>query len=217
MAKVTVVIPWRAVPSRVPAFEKLIKFYKKKFPEFEVIPSDSIGEKYNISQSRNLGAKRAIDNGADIIIFNDADTFASPESINLAIKNSLENNEITAAFNRLHQHYNAKETNLFFRQFDYKLNIGEIVPPPTLPADGTMPTRWHPCSGVIAVPKNIFLELGGFEESIEDWGPEDVLFHKNYFLKYGKLFHYVEGNSHSTYNDPSYRVIKPEHSKYLYG
>lgn len=217
MTKITVVIPWRAVPSRVPAFERLIKFYEEKFPDLEVIPSDSIGEKYNISQSKNLGAKKAIDSGADIIIFNDADTFANPESIKLAVKNSLENNEITAAYNRIHQHYNAQETNLFFRQLDYKLNIGEIVPAPTLPADGTPPLRWHPCSSALAVPKEIFLELGGFEESIEGWGPEDILFHKNYFDRYGKLFSYVDGDSHSTYNDPGYRVIKPEHNKYLYG
>jgi hypothetical protein len=86
-----------------------------------------------------------------------------------------------------------------------------------LSAEGIPQTQWHPCSGVVAVPKNIFLELGGFEESIEDWGPEDVVFHKNYFKRYGKLFNYVEGDSHSTYNDPTYRVINPEHTKYLYG
>jgi predicted glycosyltransferase involved in capsule biosynthesis len=215
MAKVAVVIPWRAVPSRIPAFEKLLDFYNKNFPDFEVIPSDSDGEIYNLSQSRNLGAKKAIEGGADIIIFNDADSFAKPSLIQKAIEYSIENNEIVAPYNKAHQHYNAEETSLFFKDFDYELPIGEIVSAPQFFSDGSPPTRWNPCSGVIVVPKNIFLELRGFEERIEGWGPEDAVFHKNYFNLYGKLFHYLDGDYHSTYNDPSYRIVNPEHSKYL--
>jgi predicted glycosyltransferase involved in capsule biosynthesis len=217
MAKIVVVIPWRPVPSRITAFQKLLKFYKKNFPDFEVIPSDSDGEIYNIGRSRNLGAKKAIDNGAEIIIFNDADSFAKPELIKKAINYSIENNEIAAPYNKTHQHYNARETSLFFRHFNYDLNIGEIVLAPELFPDGSPPTKWHPCSGVFVVPKNIFLELGGYEEIEGGWGPEDILLHKNYFNLYGKLFHYLEGDYHSTYNDPSYRIVNPEHSKYLYG
>jgi predicted glycosyltransferase involved in capsule biosynthesis len=215
MSKIAVVIPWRAVPSRIPAFEKVIDFYKKNFPDFEVIPSDSNGEIYNISQSRNLGAKKAIENGAEIIIFNDADSFAKPELIQKAIEYSIENNEIAAPYDKTHQHYNAEETSLFFEEFNYQSPIGEIVSAPELLPDGSPPTKWHPCSGVLIVPKNIFLELGGYEESIEGWGPEDVFFHKNYFNLYGKLFYYLEGDYHSTYNDPTYRIVNPDHSKYL--
>jgi predicted glycosyltransferase involved in capsule biosynthesis len=217
MNKVTVVIPWRAVPSRIPAFEKVIDFYKKNFPDFEVIPSDSDGEIYNLSRSRNLGAKKAIERGAEIIIFNDADSFAKPELIRKATEYSLENNEIVAPYNKTHQHYDAEETSLFFEEFNYELPIGEIVCAPQPPSQGEEPVKWHPCSGVLIVPKNIFLELDGYEERIEGWGPEDAVFHKKYFNLYGKLFHYLEGDYHSTFNDPSYRIINPDHSKYLYG
>jgi predicted glycosyltransferase involved in capsule biosynthesis len=215
MAKVAVVIPWRAVPSRIPAFEKLLDFYNKNFPDFEVIPSDSDGETYNIGQSRNLGAKKAIAAGADIIIFNDADSFAKPEIIQKAIEHSIENNEIVAPYNKVHQHYNAQETFLFFQEFNYELLVGEIIDAPELFESSGLPNRWYPCSGIIVVPKSTFLELGGYEEGIVGWGPEDQLLHKNYFNTYKKLFSYIQGDYHSTYNDPSYRIINPEHSKYL--
>jgi len=214
MNKIAVVIPWRAVPSRIPAFEKVIDFYKNNFPDFKVITSDSNGEIYNLSQSRNLGAKKAIEGGAEIIIFNDADSFAKPDLIQKAIEYSIENNEIVAPYNKMHQHNDAKETSLFFKDFDYKLPIGEIVSAPQASPDGSPPTKWYPCSGIIVVPKNIFLELRGFEEKIEGWGPEDLLFHKNYFNRYGKIFHYLDGDYHSTFNDPGYRIINPDHSKY---
>jgi predicted glycosyltransferase involved in capsule biosynthesis len=215
MSKVAVVIPWRPVPSRMLAFKKVVRFYRKKFPNFEIIISDSIGEKFNLSQARNLGAKKAIDNGADIIIFNDADLFASPDSIKESIKYSIANNEISAPYNRYHEHYTKQETDLFFADFDYNLDLGYLALPPELPADGSIPKIFYPCSGCIVVPKDIFLSIGGFEEEIIGWGPEDLWFHKQYYDIYKKLFHYVDGSAHSTYNDPSCRVRAPEHEKYL--
>ena len=208
--KIIVVIPWRSHPSRVPAFEKVLELYEKNFPEFKVIVSDSLESPFNLAQARNLGAKKAISQGADFIVFNDADFFTSPDALKRAISFANIHNEIVAPYNVYYQHNNEKETSLFLKRLDYKLKLGKKFTPPTLSYNDSLPRRLWPCSGSIVVPKNIFLELGGFEENIKGWGPEDTMLHRVYFEKYNKLFAYVAGFAHSTFNDPSYRGDRPE-------
>jgi predicted glycosyltransferase involved in capsule biosynthesis len=212
--KTFVVIPWRSHPTRVRAFEAVINFYEKNFPDFSIIASDSPDENFNLSQARNLGAKKAIKKGADLIIFNDADFFTSPEALERAIDFSKKNNEIVVPYNVYFQHNTEKETLVFLRKFNYGLKLGKKYTPPTLSYNDSLPRRLWPCSGCIVVPKNIFLNIGGFEEKIKGWGPEDTMLHRNYFDKYGKLFAYVPGTAHSTFNDPSVRGDKPENQYY---
>jgi len=212
--KVAVVIPWRPQPSRIEAFERLIEFFNTNHPDFFIIPSDAGGEVFNLSKSRNEGAKKAIAQGAEIILFNDADFFAMPEAIKRAISYAAEHNEIVAPYTQYFQHKNAKETRVFLKKLDYNLRIGDGFPPPTISAKDNLPRKLWPCSGCIVVPKDIFLELGGFEEKIVGWGPEDQVFHRRYYDKYNKIFSYIQGKGHSTFNDPTYRGDKPEHKEF---
>jgi predicted glycosyltransferase involved in capsule biosynthesis len=215
MSKIAVVIPWRSVPSRVPAFEKLLKFYENSFPSFDIILSDSLGETFNISQARNLGAKKAMSNGVNLIIFNDADFFASPDAIRDAIQHSLESGEISIPYTKCFQHLNENETDLFFQNLDYGLELGLGFVWNGLFTEVKDSERWNPCSGGMIVPSEIFLNMGGFEEGIEGWGTEDIVFHKKYFKIYKRVFHYIDGSAHSTYNDPTVRVKNSNNEKYL--
>jgi len=212
--KISVVIPWRPHPTRIKAFESVVSFYETNFPELDVIPSDSNEDQFNLAQARNLGAGKAITSGSDLIIFNDADFFTSPEALKRAIEFALKHNEIVAPYNVYFQHNNEKETSMFLKRLDYRLKLGKKFTPPTLSYNDSLPRRLWPCSGSIVVPKEIFLELGGFEEDIKGWGPEDTMLHRTYFEKYGKLFAYVPGAAHSTFNDPTYRGDRPENQKY---
>ena len=212
--KIFVVIPWRSHPSRVPAFEKVVELYQTNFPDFEIIVSDSSQEDFNLSEARNLGARRAIESGADLVIFNDADFFVDPSVLKKAITYAVKNNEIAAPYTRYFQHKNAKETSVFLRKIRYDLKLGKEFSPPTLSYSDTLPRRLWPCSGSIVVPINIFEELGGFEEKIKGWGPEDTMLHRTYFEKYGKLFGYISGSAHSTFNDPTYRGDRPENQHF---
>ena len=212
--KISVVIPWRSHPSRVEAFERVVSLYKQNFPDFDIITSDSLDEDFNLAQARNLGAKKAIESGADIVIFNDADFFAMKDAVERAIAYAVRHNEIVAPYNKYYQHNNLKETATFLRRNDYRLKLGKYFTPPTLSANDELPRRLWPCSGSIVVPVEIFKELGGFEEKIKGWGPEDTMFHRAYFEKYGRLFAYVEGSAHSTFNDPTYRGDRPENQYY---
>jgi predicted glycosyltransferase involved in capsule biosynthesis len=92
--KIFVVVPWRSHPTRVKAFEAVMKFYKTNFPNLTVITSDSTSKDFNLAQARNLGAKQAIEEGAELIIFNDADFFTSPEALDRAIAFATKNNEM---------------------------------------------------------------------------------------------------------------------------
>jgi predicted glycosyltransferase involved in capsule biosynthesis len=212
--KVVVVIPWRSHPSRVEAFEKLLEVFKNNHPQFEIVISDSGDENFSLAKSRNAGAKKAIDLGADVIIFNDADLFALPQSITTAVSYAVDHNEIVAPYTEYFQHENSKETRVFLKRLDYRLRLGKRFFPPNLSAKDDLPRRLWPCSGCIIVPKHIFLELGGFEEKIVGWGPEDTMFHRAYFDKYGKLFSYITGIAHSTFNDPTYRGDRPENQAF---
>jgi predicted glycosyltransferase involved in capsule biosynthesis len=212
--KIFVVIPWRLHPTRVRAFDAVVNFYRTNFKEFEIITSDSLDQDFNLAQARNLGAKKAIKQGADLVIFNDADFFTSPDAIQRAIDFAIKNNEIVAPYTVYHQHNDEKETSVFLRRMNYNLNLGKKFTPPTLSYNDSLPRRLWPCSGCIVVPPEIFNTLGGFEEKIKGWGPEDTMLHRAYFEKYGKLFAYVPGIAHSTFNDPTYRGDRPENQYY---
>jgi predicted glycosyltransferase involved in capsule biosynthesis len=212
--KVFIVIPWRSHPSRVEAFEKVTSLYQTNFPDFELIISDSLEEDFNLAQARNSGAKKALELGADIIIFNDADFFVDPAVLKKAITYAVKNNEIAAPYTKYFQHKDAKETSVFLKKIRYDMKLGKEFSQPTLSYSDTLPRRLWPCSGCIVVPSAIFQELGGFEERIKGWGPEDTMFHRTYFEKYGKLFGYIFGSAHSTFNDPTYRGDRPENQHF---
>jgi predicted glycosyltransferase involved in capsule biosynthesis len=213
--KTFVVVPWRSHPTRIRAFQAVLNFYKTNFPEFNIVISDSQPDKFfSLAEARNLGAKKAIEEGADLIIFNDADFFTSVGSMQKAVDHAEKNNEIVAPYNLYFQHNTAKETFIFLRRFNYNQKLGKEYSPPTISHNESFPKRLWPCSGSIVVPKDIFISLGGFEEKIKGWGPEDTMFHRAYFEKYGKLFVYVPGVAHSTFNDPTVRGDKPENQYY---
>ena len=212
--KVSVVIPWRSHPSRVEAFEKLSSFFITHHPNFKLIISDSEGDSFNVSNARNLGAKKAIDLGADIIIFNDADFFAEPKSLVDAVKIAYELQEVVLPYNLYVEHLEKKQTDIFFKDLDFSNVLGFYVSPPKVLENG-LPDKLTPCSGAVVMPTKVFQEVGGYEERISSWGPEDQLFHRLYFDRYQKLFTYVPGTGHSTYNDPTVRHNNPEHQEFF--
>jgi predicted glycosyltransferase involved in capsule biosynthesis len=210
--KVAVVIPWRSQPSRIKAFEKICAFFEKHHPDFNLIISDSETNVFNVSKARNLGAKKAIDLGSDIIIFNDADFFAEPESIKNGLKIAFEMQEAVLAYDTYCQHNTKKETEMFFKKMNYKNILGFFGTPPKMLNNG-LPDKLYPCSGCLIMPTKIFQELGGYEEKIVGWGPEDQLLHRVYFDKYNKVFTHVPGVAHSTYNEPGVRKNLYENHK----
>jgi predicted glycosyltransferase involved in capsule biosynthesis len=214
--KIAVVIPWRSQPSRVKAFTRLCLFFEENHPSFELIISDNEEDNFNRSKARNLGAKIAIDIGADVIIFNDADCFVEPASLAHAVNIAYASQEAVLPYNMYCQHTKKRHTDVFFSTMNFGNHFGHCDIPPKILENG-LPDKLWPCAGALVFPTKIFKELGGYEEEIAKWGPEDQVLHRKYFDKYNKLFSYIPGTAHSTYNDPTvrYNGSIPEYQKFF--
>jgi predicted glycosyltransferase involved in capsule biosynthesis len=214
--KTVIVIPWRPQPSRVKAYNLLLDFFNTNFPEFPIIVSDNPEKNFSVGTARNLGAKKAIEMGADLIVFNDADLFVSADSLREAIDLARKTNEIVLPYTSYITHRTQQHTDLFFED----LNCNTFIPgtfvdsPPKILDDGLPSQGLVPCSGCLVVPVKIFTELGGYLE-LEGWAPEDTMLHRKYFDLYQKLFKYTSGTAHSTFNETSQRVQNPKNASWL--
>ena len=199
---IVVVIPWRAVEKRVPACNKLLQWYSVNFPDIKVVTADSSAARFSVANAKNNGFAFAVLKGADIVIFNDADSFTSVASLNKAIKMSIIKNVVSVPYTEVVQH-SEEETDEFLSTGSVEASH-EVFTRPTFNKDGKL-DRLHPCGGILVVPVEIFAEIGGFDERLRSWCPEDQVFHKEYIKRYNNTFTYVEGVLHSTYNYPELR------------
>jgi len=211
--KIAVVIAYSGDKIREEAFKKVCDFYDKEHPNFKLIVSNSETKIFNLSQAKNFGAKKAIAWGADIVIFNDADVFVESTSLLKSIEVAYSLQEITLPYKIFFQHSSKEQTDLFFKNMNFYEAFGDVFVAPKIMENG-LPNRFGPSSGCLIVPKDKLKELGKFNEEVEGWGPEDALFHKAYFDKHKKLFTYIRGVAHSTFNDPGYRTKKPSNKKF---
>jgi hypothetical protein len=156
--KIAVVIPWRPTESRLPLKNYLESWYKKNIPEAEIFYSDSGHTPFNLSASRNMGARLAKD--FDIIIHNDADTVPSIEPLREGIRQTYE----TGYFCNPYSEYmllDFKNTN---RVIVRRRSIDNVV---AGKVDGA-------CSGIVITTYKTWKSIGGFDEKFIGWGFEDV-------------------------------------------
>lgn len=188
---VKVVIPWRESDSRKRIFDFLINWYKKEFPKWEIILSDSNSAIFNLSSSRNLGIQKAIKLGADIVIVSDADFFTSKDTLIKAVSNALQTNNITVPYTQ-YAELTYEGTEKFLNYEEESLNMFKNKNSNPVLINGKTDRFWV-CSGCNIITKQVFLDFGGFDENYEGWGQEDIDYHKRYLDKYGRLFDYIEG------------------------
>ena len=79
-----VVIPWRPAPSRIDAFERVVAWYERTLPEFEIRTLDTDDDLFALARIRNL-AVTILDDPDDVVVINDADTFPDPEPLRSAV------------------------------------------------------------------------------------------------------------------------------------
>lgn len=180
-------MPWRPTPDRIPIFNKLMAWYKKELPDIQINTVDAGGDIFNVSASRNKGIIQAIDLGADVVIVSDADTFSNKKSLLLACQGAYRNKSITLPYTRCH-----------LTRRDKFEKSGEFDPiytlhAPSLALNGEEQIL-YPCSSVVVIPKEVYKEIGGFDENYIGWGIEDQDYHRTYLNRYGKLFDYIDGD-----------------------
>ena len=156
--KIAVVIPWRETKSRLPVKNYVGAWYSKNLPEAKIIYSDSSYKHFNLSASRNAGAKLALD--YDIVIHNDADTIPNIESLLEGIKQTYK----TGYFCNPYDNYHMINT----------ANTYRILSGLETPESSDYEQIHGACSGVIITTPKTWELVGGFDENFLGWGYEDV-------------------------------------------
>jgi hypothetical protein len=106
----------------------LCLFFANHHPEFKLIFSDSEDDRFNRSKARNLGAKKAIEIGADIIIFNDADFFTEHKALSNAVKLAYQLQEVVIPYNTYCEHKKKIQTDILITYEGIYENRSEIKP-----------------------------------------------------------------------------------------
>lgn len=189
-----IVVPWRPAAGREQSFDLAWRYNNKEFADFKIYFSDSVGERFNVSEARNRGCIQAIEDGYKTLVVIDADTVFSRESILKAIEEVSTKHVISYAYTYTF------ETN---EGSSYLLSIGaasfeEIT-------EGKALTWEHVGSGW-AMSSEMFWEMNGWDENFKGWGWEDNAFEKAYELLFNSEMSRAPGTC--------YRLWHPERDSY---
>lgn len=154
---VTVILPWRPQPSREPAFESVVAWYRQNLPDATIRAVDSEDEIFNLARCRNLGIS-AVANG-EVAIINDADTIPELAPLLEAIAAAASSGVVHLPYTAYHwlglsgtEQYRA---GIRAATCDYELVLGA-------------------CSGVYVTTPEAWWSHGGQDERFRGWGFEDA-------------------------------------------
>lgn len=156
MAQTTdIIIPWRPAGDwwRTESF----KYVSRHMDPLHPVYVDDGSQPFSRSGSKNLGAETS---HADVIMFLDADTVIPHEQIMEAFEIAKEG-YFVYPFTHYHS-IGPRNTKLVFS--------GEIEPAP-LHSDWNI--GWA-TGGAMAMPRDLFYQMGAFDEGFIDWGMEDA-------------------------------------------
>lgn len=154
----TVLIPWRPQPSRVPAFDTVVAWYRSVFGDVDIRTIDSEDEVFNLARCRNLGIA-LVGNPDQVVIINDADTIPEREALLEAVHGA-------ATSGRVHLPYD-----------EYRWLGAEGTAQVTAGADldrASFELVRGACSGVYVTTPATWWAHGGQDESFRGWGFEDA-------------------------------------------
>jgi hypothetical protein len=156
-------IPWRdgADIRRRQAYKWCVNYWQHH--GFEVVT----GTGQSRAEMCNDAAALAIEAGADVLVFADADTWAAPEQVAAAVTRARESNALVHAYD-VYARVGAGETAQAIRV------PAHAVKPQRLAARGAKFTE-H-VSGLLAVSVELWDRVGGFDERFIKWGFEDHAF-----------------------------------------
>jgi hypothetical protein len=168
---ISFIIPFRSdEPERIRSFQFIYSTLVKDWPNDEVIIAEGSWEHepFSRTKARNFGAKNA--NG-DILVFVDADSWVSKDSLDMA----LEHVEEEGWFLPYDTYYSlSKEgTEAFYDGciWDPVEDSLYVFPDPDHPFD-----RPEAIGGCIMMTRAAFETVHGYDERFEQWGWEDTSF-----------------------------------------
>ena len=163
---VTVIVPWRPAPSRVPAFEFVLDWYARRLPEFAVKTVDTDDDVFVLAACRNLGIASA--DPDEVVVVCDADTLPEPEPLRAAVAAARTSGLV---------HLPYTEYRWLGRSGDAQLRAG--VPAEECEHELVIGA----CSGVYVTTPRTWARHGGQDERFRGWGFEDAA----WYLAHGAL------------------------------
>jgi hypothetical protein len=151
-AGVTVCIPWRASPSRMAPFRRVMDFWRQT--GWPIITADSATEIFSLSQARNNAVRQA---ETDTIIVCDADTIPPIDNVLSAV---------------------ADPVGVTWPHTTWRLIPADWVDKPISEfpkAPAVLEHKNSPC-GIIVTTRTEYWRLGGHPEEFVGWGYEDTAF-----------------------------------------
>lgn len=185
--RIAVVIPWRATESRIPLKNYVDNWYSKNLPEAKILYTDSGHQKFNISASRNIGAKKTMD--YDIVIHNDADTIPNIDSLRIGIKKTYETGYFCNPYDQYHMIYLSETKPVIDGSIDIENAQHDFV-------KGS-------CSGVIITTPATWEKIYGFDENFIGWGYEDLAIRVAHESIMGHGFTRIPGKAYALAHDIS--------------
>lgn len=152
---ISLIIPWR--DSGDIYRRHSYQYVCKQMKDFAILSCDSGHEPFSRSASKNLGAMTSPD---DILVFLDADTYIPANQIIEAV-------DLARGGHMVHPY-------TFYHSMN-KRQSHLIVHGEAYPTEDT--SEWNitwATGGAIVMYKEMFFDLGGYDEEYTDWGFEDI-------------------------------------------
>jgi hypothetical protein len=183
-----IVVPWRSTPERELSFELAWRYNNVTFADFKIYFSDSVGEKFNVSEARNRGCIQAIEDGYKFLIVMDADTIFERNAIVDAL-NVVAGGDVIS-----YLYTNSLEPHLGLCEGLSKGNIQlSEVDRDTYSVEGHVGSGW-------AMSSEMFWKMNGWDENFVGWGYEDTALDKAYEILHGSPMLRVPGKCYRLYH-----------------
>lgn len=152
---ITVAIPWRPTPDRIPAYDYIRKYWAANgFDNVIVIDSDPSAP-FHRAQARNRGVAAAT---TEKVILADADTITDIAAVNTAVAE-------------------LDSTTIIYPHTQYRLIASSYIGAPDLTTPPAIHTLENAQGGIIITTRTLYQQLGGMDERFDaQWGYEDAAF-----------------------------------------
>lgn len=152
-----IVIPWRPAPSRLDAFDRVVDWYGRHFPELPLLTVDTGEQPFVLAACRNSAMADAGEE--EVVVIGDADTIPEPEALRAAIHAARTSDRVQLPYTEyrwLGRTGSAQYAEgVALDQCEHDLVTGA-------------------CSGVYVATPRTWARHGGQDERFRGWGFEDA-------------------------------------------